>query len=73
MTESFATTSAVDSTETINELVARMPQALPVLHRFGLDTCCGGALSLDTAAQRHEIDLAQLLAALREAAEKARR
>ena len=61
------TVTPIEPTETLNELVARAPAALPVLQRFGLDTCCGGALPLAVAAQRHGLDLAELLAALREA------
>lgn len=58
------TTPAIDARETLNELVARAPAALAVLHRFGLDTCCGGALPLAVAAQHHGLELAELLAAL---------
>jgi iron-sulfur cluster repair protein YtfE (RIC family) len=57
----------VDGSETLNELVARAPEALPVLQRYGLDTCCGGALSLAVAAEHHSLSLPELLAALREA------
>jgi iron-sulfur cluster repair protein YtfE (RIC family) len=60
------TTIAVDPAETLNELVARAPEALPVLRRFGLDTCCGGALTLVVAARHHGIVLDELLAALRD-------
>jgi iron-sulfur cluster repair protein YtfE (RIC family) len=55
--------------DTLNAIVARYPQALPVLQRLGLDTCCGGALPLQTAAQHHGLDLADVLAALRAEAE----
>lgn len=54
---------------TLNELVARYPQVLPVLQRVGLDTCCGGALPLRVAAEHHALDLDQLVGALREAIE----
>ena len=37
---------------------------LPVLQRIGLDTCCGGALPLATAAAHHALDIPVLLAAL---------
>jgi regulator of cell morphogenesis and NO signaling len=57
----------VDAHETLNELVARAPAALPVLQRFGLDTCCGGSLTLAAAAQHHGLDAAELLAALAKA------
>lgn len=60
---------AVTQGETVNELVARAPQLLPVLQRFGIDTCCGGALPLATVAGHHDLDLDQLLATLREALE----
>ena len=61
------TTIAVDANETLNELVARVPDALPVLQRFGLDTCCGGALTLALAARHHDLALDELLAAIAEA------
>jgi regulator of cell morphogenesis and NO signaling len=50
---------------TLNTLVAQYPAALSVLQRFGLDTCCGGALPLRTAAEHHQLDLAELVHALR--------
>ena len=50
---------------TLNTLVALYPAALPVLERFGLDTCCDGALPLGTAAEHHQLDLAELVHALR--------
>lgn len=61
------TTISVGPNETLNELVARAPEALPVLQRFGLDTCCGGALTLAVAAEHHALDLAELLTAIRAA------
>ena len=51
--------------DTLNTIVARYPQTLPVLQRLGLDTCCGGALPLGTAAQHHGLDPAVVMAALR--------
>jgi len=65
-------TTNIDIDDSINTIVMRYPQALPVLQRFGLDTCCGGALALQVAARHHGLDLAELLAALRAAAEEAR-
>lgn len=61
------TTITVDANETLNELVARAPEALLVLQRYGLDTCCGGALTLAVAAQHHSLEVAELLTAIREA------
>lgn len=58
------TTVAISLDDTLNTLVARYPRVLPVLQRFGLDTCCGGALPLRVAAQHHDLDAAEVLAAL---------
>jgi len=54
---------------TVNELVQAVPAALPVLHAFGIDTCCGGDLPLEEAARRHGIDLEEITAAIRPATE----
>ena len=64
-TNSPHTPITIGAEDALNALVARYPQTLPVLQRFGLDTCCGGALPLQTAAQHHGLDLAELMAALR--------
>jgi regulator of cell morphogenesis and NO signaling len=63
----------ISAEDTLNAIVDRYPQALPVLQRFGLDTCCGGALPLHTAAQHHGLDPNELVAALRAAIERDRR
>ena len=64
-TNSPHTPITIGAEDALNALVARYPQTLPVLQRFGLDTCCGGALPLQIAAQHHGLDLAELMAALR--------
>lgn len=55
---------------TINEIVARYPATIPVFNRFGMDTCCGGGVSVYDAAQRDGIDVEAVLAALREAVDR---
>lgn len=60
----------LNASETINELVARAPQVLPVLQQYGIDTCCGGSLSLEVVAERHQLDLVQLLSELQASIEK---
>lgn len=52
---------------TLNEIVERRPEALEVLGRHGLDTCCGGALPLAEAARRHGVDVAALVEELQAA------
>jgi regulator of cell morphogenesis and NO signaling len=59
-------TSPIHADLTLNAIVERYPATLEVFQRFGLDTCCGGALTLATAAARHNLDLPTLLAALQE-------
>ena len=71
-TEILNTTIAIDAEDTLNTIVACYPQTLPVLQGFGLDTCCGGALPLRTAAKHHNLDLEALLTALRAAVEEDR-
>ena len=60
-------------TDTLNMIVVRYPQALPVLQQFGLDTCCGGALPLSTAVEHHGLNLEEVRAALQRAIEDERR
>lgn len=49
---------------TIAELLLSRPEARDALRARGIDTCCGGALSLGDAAELRGIDLAELLAAV---------
>jgi iron-sulfur cluster repair protein YtfE (RIC family) len=48
----------------LNEIVARYPETLEIFGQFGLDTCCGGALPLATAAEHHGLPLKTLIEAL---------
>lgn len=65
---SVTTTPVVTIDETINEVTNAYPATLPVFQSFGLDICCGGALTLREAASRHELDVAQLLKAVQDVA-----
>jgi Regulator of cell morphogenesis and NO signaling len=51
-------------TDTVNDLLLETPAAAAVLNRLGIDTCCGGSLSLAEAAASVGMPLSQLLAAL---------
>lgn len=46
--------------QTINELVKREPRVLRILGEYGIDTCCGGARTIEDAAKTGGIDLAKL-------------
>lgn len=61
----------LDPTLTINEIVARYPATIPVFNRFGMDTCCGGGVSVEAAARRDGTNLDVVLAALRTVVEAA--
>ena len=49
---------------TVNEIVARHPEALPILHALGIDACCGGSLVLAEACRRHGLNPLEVAAAL---------
>lgn len=48
--------SGLDCSHRVNDIVARHPTTRDVFHRFGLDTCCGGSLSVADAARAHGVD-----------------
>lgn len=54
----------IEPTLTINDVVERYPQLMPVLAGHGLDLCCGGPLTLRQAAEQHGLDLDALVAEL---------
>lgn len=59
---------AYDPQWTVNELLQRHPSVIGVLNAFGVDACCGGALTLAESAERDGLDLAGILHALAQAA-----
>ncbi|MDQ4078297.1 MAG: DUF542 domain-containing protein [Chloroflexota bacterium] len=65
MTQSQKTHVEIVPTQSLNEIVTLVPETLPVLQRFGLDTCCGGSLPLQSAVAHHGLNLETVLAALR--------
>ena len=58
----------LDCTMTVHELVKRHPATQAVFQRYGVDTCCGGAVSVEAAARRDGIDAVRLCTELRAAA-----
>lgn len=63
-TTGLSSKATIRVSDTLNDIVGRYPQTLPLLQRYGLDTCCGGALPLDVAAQHHGLATDEVLAAL---------
>ena len=48
----------------ILELTAEYPELQPMLERFGLDTCCGGHLTVTEACGEQGLDAAAVATAL---------
>jgi iron-sulfur cluster repair protein YtfE (RIC family) len=59
--------TGLDTTMTINEIVARFAETIPVFNRCGMDTCCGGGVTVEAAAHRDGLEVDMVLAALHEA------
>ena len=51
-------------TMTVNETVRRYPATIAVFNRYGIDTCCGGAMAIAEAAAQESIDADALRSAL---------
>jgi len=48
--------STIDCSQTVNEIVTRHPETLPVFQAWGIDTCCGGGHPVEAVVQRHQLD-----------------
>ncbi len=53
---------------TVNDCIRLYPRTIGVFTRFKIDSCCGGAVSIEDAAKRDGAPLEELLAALDTAA-----
>jgi len=53
---------------TVNDAIKEHPPTIGVFSRFGIDSCCGGAVSIEEAAKRDGAELDELMSALDEAA-----
>lgn len=51
-------------TTTVHEALGEIPGAGDVFRRFGIDTCCGGELSLAATAEHHDVELDRLMGEL---------
>jgi len=40
-----------DASLSINEIIRRVPASIAVLNEYGIDTCCGGEISLAESAK----------------------
>jgi len=65
-------TIQLDRTMTVNQIVANYPETMSVFNGFGIDTCCGGGVSVEEAARRDSLDVEVVMAALWKAVEGGR-
>ena len=61
----------IDASTTVNELLRRYPGSAATLQRLALDTCCGGGLSLASAAEKAGLSYTELMTVLRPVMEAA--
>lgn len=64
-------TTQIDTSMTVNDVVRLYPSTISIFNQHGIDTCCGGALPVAVAAERHQVDLLFLLQQLKQAIEAA--
>lgn len=58
--EKMSSVIAIHDEDTVNEIIGRYPATIEVFHKYGLDSCCGGAHAIKKAALAHGIDIVQL-------------
>jgi len=54
----------------VNDCIKIYPKTIGIFTQFHIDSCCGGAVSIEAAARRYGAVLEELMAALNEAASK---
>ncbi|MCK5236823.1 MAG: DUF542 domain-containing protein [Deltaproteobacteria bacterium] len=59
---------SIDKNKTVNDTIKEHPRTIGVFTQFNIDSCCGGAVSIEAAAERDSAPLDELLEALIEAA-----
>lgn len=64
MIEHIYRVSDITAEMTVNEIITQHPETMAVFRKHGIDSCCGGALTLAEVARKHRIDFIVLLAEL---------
>lgn len=58
----------LDCSLSVNDTMDRYPATAAVFNAYGIDTCCGGGISVEQAAHDASVDPRRLCAELEEAA-----
>ena len=61
-------TDKITKDMTVNDAIRLYPSIMGVFNDFNLDSCCGGAASIEEASERDGANLGELLTALNIAA-----
>lgn len=60
-------TIQLDCSVSVNDTIASHPATGVIFNAYGIDTCCGGGISVEEAARGASVDPKQLCAELEEA------
>ncbi len=58
--------TTITAGDIVNEIIMRYPETVAIFNAFRVDSCCGGAVSIEKSATRDKIDMSKLLSALNE-------
>jgi len=64
----FAIKEKISEQMIVNDAIKLYPDTIGVFSKFHIDSCCGGAVSIEEAAKRDKADLDALLKKLNEVA-----
>jgi iron-sulfur cluster repair protein YtfE (RIC family) len=70
--QAITPSDSIEASWTVNEVIRIFPDTVTVFNAFGVDSCCGGAASLEEAALDAGADRSELISALRAAVDNAR-
>ena len=62
----FAIKEKISKQMIVNDAIKLYPDTIGVFSKFHIDSCCGGAVSIEEAAKRDKADLDALLKKLNE-------
>jgi regulator of cell morphogenesis and NO signaling len=54
----------IDASWTVNDVIEKFPDSIAILNSLGVDSCCGGHLTLSEAAAESMIEVETLLTEL---------